>query len=421
MKKNFNFLYNTAYHVIKNTIPAIFRPFLHTKTRSTVYLLTLILCFPASGWSQNYPVGHRSMTYIDSTRGNRPIPSELYYPAGTTGENTPVSAGLFPVIVFGHGFQMAFDSYSYFKNAIVPAGYILVFPKTETSLAPNHAEYGADLAFLVVQMKAEGMDPASPFFDHVDSTAAVMGHSMGGGASFLGSKDNSTPTAMITWAAAETSPSAISAARDIHIPSLVFSADKDCVTPPTLNQVPMYDSLASGCKVLINIKGGGHCYFADANFICSLGELGCPAMTITREQQHATTLDFTRLFLDFYLKNQPNAWTTFNDSLNSSPRITFQKSCTTTSVEPDDLQFPLRVYPNPCGNFTSVSGRCAGKEPVCLFVTDMFGKKMHDVTITPADGHYSLPLDMNGWAPGIYFAVVRSSHASRVVKIVKNQ
>ncbi len=260
------------------------------------------------------------MTFTDPARGNRPLPCELFYPAITAGENTPVAAGHFPVLIFGHGFQMGFDSYTYFKNAMVPAGYVLVFPKTETSLAPSHAEYGADLAFLVTQMKLEGSTPASPFCNHIDSTSAIMGHSMGGGASFLGCKNNTGPTAMVTWAAAETNPSAISAAADVTIPALVFAADGDCVTPPATNQIPMYDSLASGCKVYISIKGGGHCYFADANFICSLGEFGCAAFTINRAQQHITTLDFTKLFLDHHLKNLPGAWTVFNDSLNNSPR-----------------------------------------------------------------------------------------------------
>ena len=170
------------------------------KMTRTVYLITLFAAFWMPCRSQNYPIGHRTITFTDSARVNRPVPSELYYPAATAGENTPLSNGMFPVIVFGHGFQMAYDSYTYFKNAIVPAGYILVFPKTETSLSPSHAEFGADLAFLVIRMKAEGMDPSSPFFQHVDSTSAIMGHSMGGGASFLGCKNNIVPTVMVTLA-----------------------------------------------------------------------------------------------------------------------------------------------------------------------------------------------------------------------------
>ena len=385
-----------------------------------VYLLTVFCGLSMWCWSQNYPIGHRSITYTDPARGNRSVPSELYYPAMTAGENTSISAGLFPVIIFGHGFQMAYDSYAYFKNSMVPAGYILVFPKTETSLSPNHAEYGADLAFLVVQMKVEGLSPASPFYQHIDSASAIMGHSMGGGASFLGCKNNIVPTAMVTWAAAETVPSAISAARNITIPTLVISADKDCITPPGLNQIPMYDSLAGDCKVFINIKGGGHCYFADANFLCSLGEIGCPSFTITREQQHATTLDFTKLYLDHYLKNQPGAWTAFNDSLNSSTRITFQKSCTTTAISPGAKLFPFQVFPNPSNDITYLSGSCSGKEQIQVKISDISGKTVYSGAIVPEENLYRLMLNMHDWATGIYVAKISSSLENQMVKIVKN-
>ena len=390
------------------------------KKTISVYILTLLAAISVTCRSQNFPVGHRTITFTDSSRGNRPVPSELYYPGVTAGENVSAAAGVFPVIVFGHGFQMAYDSYLYFRDAMVPGGYILVFPKTETSLSPSHAEYGADLAFLVVQMKAEGVDPSSPFYQHVDSTAAIMGHSMGGGASFLGCRNNGIPTAMVTWAAAETSPSAITAATGVTIPALVFSADLDCVTPPATNQVPMYDSLASGCKVFINIKGGGHCYFADASFICSLGEFGCPAFTISREQQHAATLDFTKLYLAYYLKKQSAAWAVFNDSLNSSPRITFMKSCTTTLVEPGLIPDDFWVFPNPAGDNACLEGSCAGKEPIFVAISDMYGKQVHACRVMPAGNHYRLSLGIKSWPPGIYFAGIRGTGETRVVKIVKN-
>jgi alpha-beta hydrolase superfamily lysophospholipase len=386
----------------------------------TVYLLTLFCWSSTSCWSQNYPIGHRTINYTDSARSNRPVPSELYYPATVAGENTTPATGFFPVIVFGHGFQMGFDSYAYLKDLFVADGYIMVFPKTETSLAPNHAEYGADLAFLVVKMKSEGSNPVSPFFQHIDSTSAIMGHSMGGGASFLGCKNNTTPTAMVTLAAAETIPSAISAARDITIPSLVFSAGLDCVTPPALNQIPMYDSLGSDCKIYISIKGGGHCYFADANFLCSMGEFGCPSFTISREQQHATILDFTKLYLDHYLKNQSASWAIFNDSLNNSLRITFQKSCATTSVYPDFNDIPVRSFPNPSGDMTCLDGRCVINENVVVKISDVAGRNISKFILRPEENHYHLDINMRSWASGIYFAEIRSSLSTRLVKIVKN-
>lgn len=207
---------------------------------------------------------------------------------------------------------------------------------------------GADLAFLINQMKEEGTDPGSPFYSHIDSTSAVMGHSMGGGASFLACANNLIPTAMITFAAAETNPSAIDAASDITIPSLVFAAEEDCVTPPPQNQIPMYDSLSSDCKVYISLIGGGHCYFGDENFICSLGELSCQqSFTITREQQHTAILDFLVTYLNYTLKNDASSWILFNDSLASSSRITYEKSCTTTQVEKLGNNPQFMIFPNP--------------------------------------------------------------------------
>jgi hypothetical protein len=402
----------TTKHKISVCFPEI-------KHMRIVLFITLLCGFSTLCTPQNYPIGHRTINYIDSARENRPIPSELYYPATDAGENTPPATGLFPVIVFGHGYLMGYDSYLYFKNAIVPEGYILVFPKTEMSLFPSHPEFGADLAFLVAQMKAEGLNPASPFFQHIDSTAAVMGHSMGGGASFLGCQYNTTPTAMITWAAAETDPSAISAARHITIPSLVFAAGLDCVAPPGSNQIPMYDSLISPCKFYVSITGGGHCYFADANFLCSLGEAGCPAFSITREQQHETVMDFTKLFLDYSLKNLSNAWISFNDSLNNSPRITFQKSCTITSAAIDQQRSMARVFPNPSRDISFIDGSCSGKEQIDIEISDVSGKKMQNIVLEPKEKQYRLTVDMQNWADGVYLAKIISLQGTRVIKIVK--
>jgi len=384
-----------------------------------VLLFTLIVGFCLSGWPQNYPIGHRTLNFTDPNRSNRPVPSEIYYPATLAGENTSLANGLFPVVVFGHGFQMGYDSYFYFKNAIVPDGYILVFPKTETSLAPNHSEYGADLAFLVVQMKTEGNDPASPFFQHIDSVSAIMGHSMGGGATFLACAGNNVPTAMITWAAAETLPSAIAAAKQVTVPSLVFSADKDCVTPPQTNQIPMYDSLGSACKVFINIKGGGHCYFADANFICSLGEIGCPSFTISREQQQATTLDFTKLFLDYHLKGDAAAWIVFNDSLTVSSRITWMKSCTTTSIEPGNEISPLKIRPNPVKYLATISGINQADQLLSITISNQYGQNFPVQEPTVISGNDLLIKGMESWPPGLYFATIVTHSRSYTVRFVK--
>jgi len=133
----------------------------------------------------------------------------------------------------------------------------------------------------------------------------------------------------VTFAAANTSPPAIAAANNVFVPSLVFAGENDCVAPPAVHQIPMYDSLGAACKTFISIKGGAHCEFANFNFNCSFGQSTCtPTPTITRSQQQDASSDFLKLWLEYYLKDMCNSWNAFNDSLSVSPRITHNQSCT---------------------------------------------------------------------------------------------
>ncbi len=297
------------------------------KNRAIILMCTLLISIVAH--SQTYTVGHSQITYSDPARAGRSIQTEIYYPAATAGTGVPVSSGTFPLIVFGHGFVMAWDAYQNFWDDLVLQGYIVAFPRTEGSISPSHAEFGKDLAFLITKMQSESAtNPSSIFYNHINSKSAIMGHSMGGGSSFLAAENNTTITTMISFAAANTTPSSISAARQITVPTLVFSGENDCVAPAATHQVPMYDSLASACKSFISIKGAAHCEFANYNFNCAFGQSTCsPSPTITRTQQQDATSDFLKLWLDYYLKDNCSAWTSFNDSLSVSPRINSNQSC----------------------------------------------------------------------------------------------
>jgi dienelactone hydrolase len=273
--------------------------------------------------------GHTQITYSDPARSNRAIQTEIYYPAATAGDDVPVSPGTYPVIVFGHGFVMVWSAYQNIWESFVPAGYIVAFPRTEGNISPNHAEFGADLAFLVSKLQSESAsNAASLFYNHISNRSAIMGHSMGGGSSFLAAAGNTSITTMISFAAANTNPSSISAAQQVSVPSLVIAGEFDCVAPPVQHQQIMYDSLSAACKAYVQITGGGHCFFAESNFNCSFGEGTCtPNPTITRLQQQDATQDMALLWLNYYLKDNCTDWTNFSDSLSNSPRITGQMSC----------------------------------------------------------------------------------------------
>lgn len=299
--------------------------------KTTSYLIcVLLLLFSLVTKAQPYQIGHVQITYTDPARSGRSIQTEIYYPATTAGTSVPVAAGAFPIIAFGHGFVMTWDAYQNMWEDMVPQGYIVAFPRTEGSISPVHAEFGKDLAFLISKLQSESAtNSSSLFYNHVNSKSAIMGHSMGGGSSFLAAENNTSITTMVTFAAANTTPSSISAAQHVSVPTLVFSGQNDCVAPAATHQVPMYDSLASSCKAFISIKGAAHCEFANSNFNCSFGQSTCsPSPTITRTQQQDATADFLKLWLEYYLKDMCASWDVFNDSLAVSPRINHNQACT---------------------------------------------------------------------------------------------
>ncbi len=269
------------------------------------------------------------MTFVDPAR-NRTIPTELYYPASTPGHNVPVAqppGDGFPAITFGHGYLMVWSAYANIWQALVPRGYVVAFPRTEEGLLPSHLELARDLVFLVARLRQENENASSPFFGALAEEAAVMGHSMGGGASVLAAALDTTITALANMAAAETNPSAIQAASNVGQPALVISGSLDGVTPPAEHQIPIYQALASTCKTYVSITGGSHCQFAMYNLNCSLGEAFAPPPTIDRPTQHALTAGFLLPWLDAHLKGQEEEWFVFEDLLVSCAGVTFQHDC----------------------------------------------------------------------------------------------
>ncbi|MFN5247222.1 MAG: hypothetical protein ACK5DB_07530, partial [Ignavibacteria bacterium] len=60
------------------------------------YLCFLRLC-QSFALGSNYQIGHRQITFIDTTRANRQIQCEIYYPATIAGDNVAIASGKFPV------------------------------------------------------------------------------------------------------------------------------------------------------------------------------------------------------------------------------------------------------------------------------------------------------------------------------------
>ncbi|MBE2288533.1 MAG: T9SS type A sorting domain-containing protein [Chitinophagaceae bacterium] len=384
-----------------------------------VFNRLIVLCIAVFGfgviYGQPYQVGHVTKTFTDAARSNRSVPVEIFYPADVAGDNKPFAAaypGKAPVISFGHGFVMTYDAYANIRDAVVANGYIIAFPTTEGSFSPSHSEFGKDLAFVLREVTALGAQTTSVLYGKTDTNNCVMGHSMGGGAAFLARSYDASIKAMVTFAAAETTPSAISAASSVKAPSLVFAGENDCVTAPSTNQRPMYDALTAACKHYITIKGGSHCQMAGASTTCSFGEATCtPAPGITRAAQHATINKYLIPWLNYTLKGNCPAGTAFETDLAADGAVTYAKNCTLcspTGVGVDDPEKGVSVYPNPASDKIVV--RTDGKATSRIFISQVAGRVVYD-------GHFigSLAIPSSSFPAGVYLYQISDGEANTVV------
>ena len=274
--------------------------------------------------AQPYSIGSRTITYNDPARNNRAIATEVYYPAASAGSNVPVSAGEFPVVVFGHGFAMAVGAFQNWREFLVPLGYIVAFPTTEGSLipAPNHGNFGGDLAFLAQKIQAENANASSPLFNHVLQRAALMGHSMGGGASFLGSSNNTNIKCIVGLAPAETDPLASVAAADVTVPALILHGNSDNVTVEADHALLIFNGLQNSCRNYVRILNGSHCYFANSNFNCDFGETSVGgAGSLSRVQQQAISYAVVEPWLRYFLWDDCSAFADFTNEVGTNPGL----------------------------------------------------------------------------------------------------
>ena len=278
--------------------------------------------------AQPYQVGKLNLGLHDPDRGNRRIPVVIYYPAMEAGENAPMdtAAATFPVICFGHGFVMNVNSYGNICQALVPAGFIVAFPKTETGIAPSHTALAKDISFVIRYLQEQGNTPGSFFHHRIAAINCAMGHSMGGGAAVLAASFNKEIHSIVLLAPAETRTSAIEAAGNVVVPALVFSGADDCITPPSKHHLPIFNTLKSSDKIFISITGGNHCYMADDNRLCNLGEASCSGDTqISREEQQAIINRYLLPWLRYHLKGEAQAWQEAEKQLFSDKDITYLK------------------------------------------------------------------------------------------------
>ena len=297
-------------------------------------IFTLIFLFAAvCAYAQPYATGKQTLTFTDNSRSDRAIPTEIYYPAATAGNNVPIVTGTtkFPVVVFAHGFLIGTSSYKWLADSLVKTGYIVAFPTTEDGILPSHLDFGLDLNFLATRVASLNDSSSSFLYQRVTKRVALGGHSMGGGATFLAAAlQNSVVKAVFNFAAAETTPSATTAALLDFKPTLIIGGSGDCVTPDSI-QNAMYNSIFLACKTYVNLTDVWHCQFANNNLICAAGQAvaGCGFFPpVNTQTVLAKTNSLVSPWLDYYLKDNCFRGETFLATYNNLSGVTTKRrSC----------------------------------------------------------------------------------------------
>ncbi len=307
----------------------------------------LFLAFSIPLFSQ-YQIGHQSFSYLDPARSNRDVWGEVYYPADVAGDNVDLANGEFPLVVFGHGFVVLWSEYSIWWETLVAEGYIVAFPRTEGNISPSHENFGKDLAFLTHAFMDSNDDPNSIFFEHLSGRNAVMGHSMGGGCSFLAAGDyGANVETMISLAAAtNTNPSAITAAANITLPTLTIAGSEDCVVQSGGTPLDGYNALpTSNYHAYVEITGASHCQFGIASAFsnCTNGELFCGGFMPIADQ-HTQMFLSALPWLDYHLKSDCPRWDDFKNHL-------YNTNNTHTYQEKGNDPFPVAVIDAPTTEF----------------------------------------------------------------------
>ena len=407
-------------------------------------LLLLILISKTVSYYAQFSVGRMSVNFKDQSRTGgytisggitmpgtgRTIGSEIYYPATTSGTNVTVAAGQFPVVVFGHGFVMTWDSYDNIYNRIASLGYIVILPRTEGGLSPNHTDFGADLKNLAAQGLALNTTNTptilATFNSKVMQTVAIGGHSMGAGSSFLSTANNTTVTCLFNFAAATTNPSSIASASLVTVPALIISGEKDSVADSTV-QNSHYNATASSKKFQVIIKDLTHCDVGNGTSgTCTFGQAACntPSCNSTYFKRYMTYLE---PFLANQLKGDCNEGKRFMDTITSvssnrvGRKLTGTLLCTTTSLNSLTDSKLIFVYPNPTKNSINISYTQLNDAPTTFELYDMYGKLVLKTSATTINSTSIRTQEINitSLNDGVYILTIKQEHHTQSIKIVK--
>ncbi|MFF3501763.1 alpha/beta hydrolase family protein [Streptomyces sp. NPDC003247] len=276
----------------------LLRPVLALLLSSSAFLVTapVTAAAPAAAADPSQAGPHAvAHTDVTVTASGRSFSARVWYPGTTSGADAPVAAGAHPGLAFGHGFLQDVSQYASLLGHYASWGFVTVAPKSQGGLLPSHSSFADDLNAALTWLTVQNGTSGSRFAGAVDTARlGVAGHSMGGGAALLAASRNTAVRSVSTTAAAETSPSAVTASAALAVPAQYVGGSSDSIAPVAANQQKMYDAKPAPAQLRV-ITGGFHCGFVDA------WALGCDSGSLTRAAQQQLTKGVTAAYLLYTL------------------------------------------------------------------------------------------------------------------------
>jgi dienelactone hydrolase len=191
-----------------STTPASSSTTVTTTTAPAAPSSTAAPALSALDTERRYPVGMRTVTFVDPARtttqngsfGGTPVrtlPTQFWYPADGEPGGDPVadaapdtSHGPYPLVLFAHGYAVTPDFYAPMLARWAAAGYVVAAPVypilSGSDGGPSHVDYEktfGDTSFVITQVLAlGGGDPLAGLADR--KRIAAAGHSDGEVVSF---------------------------------------------------------------------------------------------------------------------------------------------------------------------------------------------------------------------------------------------
>ncbi|MDA9611913.1 hypothetical protein N9S63_01345 [OM182 bacterium] len=180
--------------------------------------------------------------------------AKIFYPL-TLSFDAPTGA-----VIFVPGFRASASSYEWWGPALASLGYVVTI--LETNNPTDSLSLRAEALVSAVDfMKSENARIDGPLAGKIDtSRVAIMGHSMGGGASLVAAQTlGSAVQAVIPLSlyCCEIGESFEASQPGVQTPALIIASATDSIAPPKDHAKLLYDAL-EGPKIYMEFSEGDH-------------------------------------------------------------------------------------------------------------------------------------------------------------------